>query len=260
MYAKSKLLAKMRAGDFVKVVNINRVTDPWLAEVAGQLGFDVVWLDLEHRPHGYEAIQNVSVACRYSGVDLMVRIRETGYTSVMGALELGANGILIPHCSDPQVARQLAEWTRFPPQGKRGFDSAAVDANYALSDCREFLRERNLETFLVLEIEDQTAVERVDEIVSVEGVDGLFVGPADLTISYGVPFDRNNPIIQRAMDKIAIATAKAGKWWGTVTETPESAQRELDRGARMVTCADDHFLLVKGMQDAYRQFEGISIR
>ena len=85
-------------------------------------------------------------------------------------------------------------------------------------------------------------------------------GPADLSISYGVPLQREHALVQRAMDKVANAAAKAGKWWGTVTPTPESAQLELDRGARMVTCADDHFLLVQGLQNACRQFGHIGIR
>jgi 4-hydroxy-2-oxoheptanedioate aldolase len=250
----------LKTGGFVRVVGINRVTDPWLTEVAGQLGFDVVWFDMEHRAHGYEIIDRLSLACRSTNVDLMVRIRKTGYTSVMRALEFGANGIMVPHCSGPEEARQWVEWTKFPPQGRRGFDCAGADANYALSDFLEFLNHRNHETFLVIQIEDREAVDCVEEIAAVDGVDGLFVGPADLTISYGIPFQRENPVIQRAIDKIANAATKAGKWWGTVTETPESAQRELDRGARMVTCADDHFLLLKGMQDAYRRFSGISIR
>jgi 4-hydroxy-2-oxoheptanedioate aldolase len=257
---KSRLLKKLRAGEFVKVVGINRVTDPWLTEVAGQLGFDVIWFDMEHRPHGYEIIERLSLACRATGIDLMVRIRKTGYTSVMRALEFGANGIMVPHCCTPQEAQQWVEWTRFPPQGRRGFDNAGADGNYTLSDSAAFLGHRNNETFLVLQIEDREAVECVEAIAAVDGVDGLFIGPADLTISYGVPFQRDNPTIQRAIDKVANATAKAGKWWGTVTETPETAQKELDRGARIITCADDHFLLVKGLQEAYRRFENIAIR
>jgi len=257
---KSRLRAKLQAGAFVRVVGINRVTEPWLTEVAGQLGFDVVWFDMEHRAHGYEVIDRLSLACRSTGVDLMVRIRKTGYTSAMRALEFGANGIMVPHCCDPEEARQWVEWTRFPPQGKRGFDSAGADANYTLSNSLQFLEQRNRETFLTLQIEDREAVDCVEAIAAVEGVDLLFVGPADLSISYGVPLQREHPLIQGALDRVANAAAKAGKWWGTVTETPETAQKELDRGARMVTCADDHFLLVRGLQDAYRKFESIGIR
>jgi len=241
------------------VVGINRVTEPWLAEVAGKLGFDVIWFDMEHRAHGYEMIDRMSVACRATGVDLMVRIRKTGYTSAMRALEFGANGIMVPHCCSAQEAQQWVNWTRFPPQGKRGFDGAGADGDYALTDPLEYLKERNHETFLALQIEDPEAVNCVEEIAAVDGVDLLFVGPADLSISYGVPMQRQHPLVQRALDRVANAAEKAGKWWGTVTETPAAAQIELDRGARMVTCADDHFLLVHGLQNAYRQFENIKI-
>ncbi len=257
---KSRLRRVLREKGFVKVVGMNRVTEPWFAELAGKLGFDVIWFDMEHRAHGYELVDRVSLACRATGIDLMVRVRKTGYTSVMRALEFGANGVMVPHCRSAEEARQWVEWTRFPPLGKRGFDGAGADGDYGLTDPLQFLKDQNEETFLVLQIEDRESVECVDEIAAVEGVDLLFVGPADLSISYGVPLQREHALVQRAMDKVANAAAKAGKWWGTVTPTPESAQQELDRGARMVTCADDHFLLVQGLQNAHRQFGHIEIR
>jgi len=236
------------------------VTEPWLAELVGELGFDVVWFDMEHRAHGFEVIDRLSLACRATGIDLMVRICKDGYASVMRTLEFGANGIMVPHCCSPEEARQWSEWSRFPPQGKRGFDHAGADAKYGLSDPSEYLAEQNREIFLVVQIEDREAVDCVDAIASVDGVDLLFVGPADLTMSYGVPLQRQHPLIQQAFDKVANAAAKAGKSWGTVTETPEMAQLELDRGARMVTCANDHWLLVRGLQNASREFQNIAIR
>jgi 2-keto-3-deoxy-L-rhamnonate aldolase RhmA len=256
---KSRLRNKLQGGDFVKVVGINRVTEPWLTELVGELGFDVVWFDMEHRAHGFEVIDRLSLACRATGIDLMVRICKDGYASAMRTLEFGAHGIMVPHCCSPEEARQWAEWTRFPPQGKRGFDHAGADAKYGLCDPAEYLRTQNREVFLVVQIEDREAVDRVDAIAAVEGIDLLFVGPADLTMSYGVPLERDHPTIQRAFDKVASAAEKAGKWWGTVTDTPEMAQRELDRGARMVTCANDHFLLVRGLEAAYRDFQKIGI-
>jgi 4-hydroxy-2-oxoheptanedioate aldolase len=204
-------------------------------------------------------VDRMAIACRATDIDLMVRIRKTGYTSVMRALEFGANGIMVPHCCSVEEAQQWANWTRFPPQGTRGFDGAGADGDYSLSDPLEYLRERNEETFLAVQIEDREAVDCVEGIAAVEGVDLLFVGPADLSISYGIPMQRQHPLVQRALDRVANAAEKAGKWWGTVTETPELAQAELDRGARLVTCANDHFLLVHGLQNAYRQFENIAI-
>ncbi len=257
---KSNALRNLRAGNFVRVACISRVSDPWLTEVVGRLGFDVVWLDMEHRSFGYAAIAPIALACRATGMDLMVRILKTGYSSPMRVLESGANGIMVPHCLSAGEARQWVEWTRFPPWGKRGFDGAGADADYMLADPVEHLKHANEETFLVLEIEDREAVECVENIAALQGVDLLFVGTSDLTLSYGVPMQFSHPLVERAIDRVAAAAAKAGKWWGIPTGTAEEAQKALDRGARMVTCGSDHAFLVSGFQSAFQEFSGLKMR
>jgi 4-hydroxy-2-oxoheptanedioate aldolase len=256
----SRVLKKLRDGGFVRVAGINRIAQPWLAEVAGKLGFDLVWFDMEHRPHASELVSGLSLACRATDIDLMVRISKTGYTSCIQVLEMGANGVMVPHCRSAEEARQWVEWSKFPPLGKRGFDNAGVDCDYCLSEPVAYMTHANRETFLVLQIEDREAVDSIDAIAAMDGVDVLFVGPADLTLSYGIPMQFQHALIEKAKDKVANAAAKAGKWWGTVTVTPKSAQTELDRGARMITCVDDHFLLVHGMRDAYQEFAEVEIR
>ena len=257
---KSRVLHKLREGSFVQVAGISRVKEPWLAEVVGKIGYDVVWLDMEHRAFGYDVIDAFSLACRSTAMDLMVRVLKTGYSSPMRALEFGANGIMVPHCRSVEEARQYVEWTRFPPLGRRGVDGAGADADFGLANPLEYLSRANQETFLVLQIEDREAVECVEAIAGVEGVDLLFVGPADLTISYGVPMQFDHPAIQRAIDRVAGSVAKVGKWWGTTTGSPEAAQAALDRGARMITCGNDHVFLVEGFQAAYKAFSHIGIR
>jgi 4-hydroxy-2-oxoheptanedioate aldolase len=256
----SRLRARLREKGLVRVAGMNRVTEPWYAELAGKIGFDVVWFDMEHRAHSFEMVDRVSAACRASGVDLMVRLRNTGYTAAMRALEFGANGIMAPHCRSVQDAKQWVDWTKFPPLGKRGFDGAGADADYGLTGPHDYIQHANRETFVVVQIEDREAIDSIEAIASVEGLDGFFVGPADLSISYGVPMQREHARVQAALDRVAEACVKSGKWWGTVTSTPEEAQREIDRGARMITCADDHFLLVMGLQEAFQKFSTVSIR
>lgn len=255
----SRVLEKLRSGDFVKVVGISRVTDPWLTEVAGRIGYDVVWFDLEHRGFGYDKIDPISLACRATGMDLMVRIRKHGYDSVMRALEFGANGIMVPHCRSAEEARQWVEWTRFPPLGKRGLDGAGADAEWAMVDAVTHVEHANREVFLVLQIEDKEAVERIDEIAAVPGYDILFIGPGDLTLSYGVPMQFNHPLIEAAFDCVAQAAARHGKWWGTTSGTPEAAQKVLDRGGRMITAGGDHGALLNGLKSSFQAFSKIHI-
>jgi 4-hydroxy-2-oxoheptanedioate aldolase len=228
----SKVLQKLRAGDFVVTAGINRVAEPWLAEVVGRIGFDVIWFDMEHRAFQYDQLNALSLACRATGIDLMVRVRKTGYTSPMQALEFGANGILVPHVMSVEEARQWVEWVRFPPLGRRGFDGAGADAEYALSDPKEYLATANDHVFLALQVEDRECVECVEEIAALPGVDLLFVGPGDLSISYGVPFQFDHPLVQGAIDRVANAAAKAG---------------------------NDHLLLLRGFQKAYADFQNLKV-
>ncbi len=256
----SRVLQKLRAGDFVITASVNRIAEPWLTEMIGRIGFDVIWFDMEHRAFGYDKIDSLSLACRATGIDLMVRVLKTGYTSPMRALEFGANGIMVPHILSTEEARQWVDWVRFPPLGRRGFDGAGADADYALTDAKEYLSKANDEVFLALQVEDKECVECVEEIAALPGVDLLFVGPGDLSISYGVPFEFDHPLVQSAIDRVASAAQKSGKWWGIPTGSPEQAQSALDRGARLITAGNDHALLLRGFQQAFEEFNQIRVR
>lgn len=256
----SRVLSKLRAGGFVKVAGISRVVDPWLTEVVGRIGYDCVWFDMEHRSFGPDKIDPLSLACRATGMDLMVRICKNGYHSAMQALEFGANGLMIPHIRSAAEARQWVEWVRFPPLGRRGLDGAGADADFGLADTLEHIRHSNQEVFLALQIEDREAVEAIDEIAAVPGFDLFFVGAGDLSLSYGIPMQFHHALIEAALDRVAAAAARHGKWWGIPTGTPADAQRVLDRGGRMITAGGDHFLLVNGFRESWKQFQNVSIR
>ncbi len=253
----SRVLAKLRAGGFVRVAGQSRLADPWLTEVIGRIGYDCVWFDMEHRDFGYDVLAPVSLACRHTGIDLMVRVLKTGYDAPMRALEHGANGIMVPHCRSAEEARQWVEWVRFPPLGKRGLDGAGADADWGMADTRAHIRHANEQVFLALQIEDREAVEQIDEIAAVPGYDLLFIGPGDLTLSYGVPLEFDHPAIEAAYAAVARAAAANGKWWGSTSGTPAAAQRLVDRGARMFTAGGDHGALVNGLRSSFEAFSAV---
>lgn len=254
----SRVLRKLRAGELVITAGVNRVAEPWLAEVIGRIGYDVIWFDMEHRPFNYDRLDAFSLACRHNNIDLMVRIVKSGYTSSMRALEFGANGIMVPHCRSIDEVKEWVEWTRFPPLGRRGFDGAGADADYGMSDPMAYIRHAGNEVFLAIQIEDREAVDCANEIAAIQGVDLLFVGPADLSLSYGVPFEFDHPLLQGAVRKVAAAAAKAGKWWGIPTDTPAEVRSALGLGARFVTAGGDHLILVDGFRCAFEQFHRIA--
>lgn len=256
---QSRVLRKLRAGEHVLAAAIGRVQEPWLAEVVGRLGYDVIWFDLEHRAISEAAIDPVALACRATDIDLMVRVRKSGYDSAMRALEFGATGIMVPHIKSAAEARQWVEWAKFPPLGKRGLDGAGADAMFGLESGIDYLQAANRETFLMLQVEDREAVECAQEIANVPGVDLLFVGPGDLSLSYGVPFQPGHPLIVEACKRVDAATKTAGNWWGTTSGTPEAAQIALDRGARFVVGGVDHAFLMDGFKRSIVNYGKIAI-
>jgi 4-hydroxy-2-oxoheptanedioate aldolase len=249
----SRVLKRLRSGDLVRVAGLSRVTDPWVAEVIGAIGYDVIWLDLEHRDFGIQVVDGISRACRLAGIDLMVRIEKSGYHSPMQALEFGANGLMIPHIRSVEEARQWVEWCRFPPMGKRGLDGAGADSHYGLDPILPYLEHANRETFLAFQVEDKEAVDQIDSIAAVPGYDLLFVGPGDLSLSYGVPMQFDHPLLEEAMVKVNEACKRYGKWWGTTSGSAAAAQRVVDLGATMFTAGGDHGALVEGFRQSFER-------
>lgn len=253
----SRVLKLMRSGGLVRVGGVSRVTDPWICEVIGRIGYDCVWLDLEHRDFGIEIVDGMSRACRLAGIDLMVRIVKSGYHDPMQALEFGANGLMIPHIRSAEEARQWVEWCRFPPIGKRGLDGAGADCNYGFDPMLEYIEHANKETFLAFQIEDKEAVDVIDEIAAVPGYDMLFVGPGDLSLSYGVPMQFGHPLLEEAMKKVDAACKRHGKWWGTTSGSAEAAQRVVNLGASMFTAGGDHGALINGFKTSFESFREV---
>jgi len=255
----SRVLHRLRSGGFVRLTSICRVTEPWLAELVGRLGFDGVWYDLEHRTAPESSAEAIAVACRASGCDLMVRVRKSDYGMPMRMLEIGANGLMVPHMRSAAEARRWVDWCRFPPLGSRGFDGAGADADYMLADPAEHIAHANHQVFLAFQVEDRAAVEAINEIAAVEGFDILFVGPADLSLSLGVPFEWGHPELARAIRRVADAAARFGKWWGLPVASPEAAREYLRLGARVLAYGSDHVLLVDGYRRLYAELAGLEL-
>lgn len=255
----SRVLQRLRGGGFALLTSICRVSEPWLAELVGRLGFDGVWYDLEHRTAPESSAEAMAVACRASGCDLMVRVRKSDYGMPMRMLGIGANGLMVPHVRSAAEARQWVDWCRFPPLGARGFDGAGADADYMLADPRAHLEHANREVFLAFQIEDRSAVDSIEEIAAVEGFDILFVGPADLSLSLGIPFEWRHPELESAIRRVGEAASHAGKWWGLPVDSAESARRYLDLGARFLAYGSDHVLLVEGYRRLYADLAGLEL-
>ena len=145
-------------------------------------------------------------------------------------LEDGATGLMIPHVSTPDQARSLVQAMKFPPLGDRGYDGAGRDASFWFGAPKDYIEQSNRETFLVAQIETKEAVDNIDEIAAVPGVDVLFIGPGDLSLRLCCSPSVNDPIMMEAQKKVAAAARKHGIAWGRPVGTADDARVIIEIG------------------------------
>lgn len=247
----SKIKAKLRRGEPVLITTLH-LLDPSLYELASLMGFDGLWMDLEHHATSVETASALMRAARVGTADVMVRPAKGEFMRLGRLLEAGAQGILYPRCDDAAEARELVAWSKFAPLGRRGCDGANPDMPYGFLPVERYIAEANEQTFLVVQIEDPAALEHVEEIAAVDGVDVLFLGPGDFTILSGIPGQFSHPAVADAIRRIAAAAQRAGKAWGMPSPSPERTRELLAQGARFITHASD-VMLVKHALDAIRR-------
>lgn len=146
------------------------------------------------------------------------------------------------------------QWTKFAPLGKRGFDGGNPDMPYCAMPMPQYIREANDQTFLLAQIEEQSALEQCERIAEVEGIDVLFLGPADFSVLSGIPGQWDHPLIGKAVERIAKAAKAAGKHWGCPAFSPEHAKKMLDMGARLLCHSADIIMIKTGLERIQEQF------
>jgi len=213
---------------------------------------------MEHRPISQREVAEMILASRIVDLDAMVRIRKgEGYTSFFRPLQDGAAGIMVPHVK----SREEADWTirnaKYPPLGRRGTETAMSDADTSFSDPMTYMHHANRETFVVVQIEDAEALKELDDIASVDGIDVLFIGPADLSVSLGVPFQFEDPKYKEAVGMIAGSAKRHGKWWGLPVGNCERAARYAEQGARFFCIGGDFSFLKASCLALREQFDRV---
>ncbi len=255
----SVVKAKLARGEPALVVCLH-FTDASLYEMTSLLGFDCIWMDLEHHGYSVETASNLMRAARVGGSDIMARPAKGEFMRMCRMLEMGAHGIMYPRCESAAEAAEVVKWAKFAPQGRRGIDGANADMPYLMTPLPEYIRAANEQTFVVIQIEDAGAAARADEIAAVPGVDVLFLGPGDFSILGGFPGQMDHPAIETAMQQVAAAARRAGKNWGMPCFSPEHGRRLLDMGARFIAHGADIIMVKRALEQIQQQFAPLGFK
>lgn len=169
-------------------------------------------------------------------------------------LEAGAQGIMYPRCESAEEATELVRWAKFAPQGERGVDGASADNPYCAMPMPPYLKAANEHTLLIAQLESATALDQADAIARVPGIDVLMLGPWDLSVIAGIPYQFEHPLIADAYRRIAEAAKNAGKWWGTVSGSPDHTQKLFALGAKFICHGCDLVMVKQGMEQIQQMY------
>lgn len=211
------------------------IYDPAIVELAGHLGFDCYFLDCEHGAGGPIQAEHVVRACETVGMTPLARIRSTDPKLILQFLDAGIMGVMMPGVMDADDVKRLVDAVKYPPLGRRGI--APVRANdYLLGSMpqAEYVPFANEQTIVLPQIETMEAVKNLDSLLKVEGVDGYFVGPRDLSMSMGFPDGPGHPEVKALITEIFDRVRGAGLITGTVAGSAEEARDVVQRGGRII--------------------------
>lgn len=250
----SVVKAKLRRNEPALITTLH-YTDPTLYEMTSLMGFDGIWMDLEHHHYSVETAANLMRAARVGASDIIARPAKGEFMRMDRLLEAGAQGIMYPRCESAAEAAEVVRWAKFAPLGERGVDGANADAPYCSVPMKPYLKKANEETVVIVQIESPRALDEVEAIAKVPGVDVLMLGPGDLSVLSGMAFEFEHPAMIHARKRIATAAKDAGIHWGTTSPTPEHSRTLLELGARFI-CHGADILFIKRALDQMQQQYG----
>ena len=213
-------------------------------------GLDFVIIDNEHGPFSVETIADLSRAARDAGITPIVRIPELTYAHVTQSLDGGAQGIMLPRVTAADQVETCLQYMKYPPRGRRGAVLARGHTGFKGGPLAETMAAMNRETFLIVQIETAEAVERLDKVLSIPGVDAALVGPTDLSVALGVPGRMDDPVLTGAIGRVMATCARIGVTAAIHTNDVQMTGDWARKGMRLVSINSEAGLLMAGVRAA----------
>jgi len=233
---------KLQAGDAVTAITIT-VNSVDVAAHAASMGFDFLWLEMEHSPITLETVRNIVLATRGLPALPFARVPVNEIWTAKRVLDAGVHGVIFPFTSTPELARQAVAACRYPPLGRRG--SGAVLAKFCWPEGNYHdMADENVMVITI--VEEASAVDRIDEIAATPGIDVLFIGTSDLSFSLGLRGDQSHPTLQEAIKKVVKSAKNHGKFVGRPAGSAEKIAEFREQGFSLFQAGTEIGLMSMG--------------
>lgn len=222
------------------------IPSPEIARILAAAGFRWTFIDGEHGTFGTDTLHILATACQRAGIVPVIRVADLQYALVARALDVGGMGIMFPRVEAPELLERAISWTKFPPEGVRGFGLGGAHIEYEKATIPQMIDHLNAHTLVTLQIETVRAFEAREELLSVPGIDAVMVGPADLSISLGVPGEFQHPKMVATVEAIRDTCLRKGIAPGIHNRTVPLAQFWKERGMKFLSCGAEFSMLMDG--------------
>ncbi|MCX5470009.1 aldolase/citrate lyase family protein [Acinetobacter nematophilus] len=227
---------------------------PYVAEIAATSKYDWYLIDGEHAPNTIQSLHGqLQAMAPYKGHPV-VRVVEGTKANIKQALDIGAQTLLIPMVDTAEQAQEVVDATRYAPQGTRGV-GAGVARAARWGRVENYMAEANEDICILIQVESKTAVENLNEILKVEGIDGVFIGPADLSASLGYPDQAEHENVQAVIKKTIDKILASGKAVGFLAPDPAVAKRAIEWGVTFIAVGVDTMLYTQALDDRLNLFK-----
>ena len=244
VFPDNRAKAALQEGQLLLGTMLADIRQPSIIQVLVNAGFDYVIIDNEHGSFSNESIADLSRMARILGLTPIVRIPELTYAHVAQSLDGGAQGIMLPRVTHPDQVHEVLAIMKYPPVGRRGCAMSRGHTDFRGGPVGENMAHANSASMLMVQIETAESLEHLDEIVAIEGVDALFIGPNDLSISLGVAGQSESPVLIEAIEKVMKACKAHGVATAIQANDLAYAKRWTEAGMEIISYGSEIGLLV----------------
>jgi 2-keto-3-deoxy-L-rhamnonate aldolase RhmA len=242
-----KILREGKSAIGAMIVEIRQAS---IMQMMANAGLDFVIIDNEHGAFNIETLSDLSRAARQVGVTPIVRVPEWSYAHVVQPLDAGAQAIMAPRITEPQQVKDILQMMKYPPFGRRGSVVARGHTDLKSGSIVDTMRDANEESMLVVQIETRQALERVDEILGVEGVDVALVGPTDLSVALGIAGKMTDPLLVSAIGSVIDSCKRHNVYPAIHMNDLTLASHWAEKGMRLVSFNSEVGMLTNAVTGA----------
>jgi 2-keto-3-deoxy-L-rhamnonate aldolase RhmA len=245
---KLNIKQRLKAGTYVRSCMLSELSTPNLTRMFCGFGFDCLLIDCEHGYFDMTETANLLAVSSGYNFPVIIRVAQGCQSEAPKYLDMGAGGILLANVRSPAQAADLADLCLYAPGGDRGVSTFRAHTNYCNGNTMEIMKNANDKNLVIAQIESPEAIAAIDEITAIPGLDGILFGPNDFTQHIGFFGQYEHPVVEAAIDKMAAAAERYGKWSGVITNNEKLLCRCAEAGMRFLSSGSELSMLSAGAE------------